>query len=70
MDTIVTEVRYVGLHNHTSELEEQVPQEEVYNDSNGVLLGAGPYMLLYSRRMTKDQIASFPVWPNYLTVCG
>ena len=43
----------------------QVPREDVFNDSSGVLLGAGPYMLLYSREMPNTK---FEEWPDWLTV--
>ncbi len=70
MDTVVTEVGVdVSSDTVPSFTLEQVPPEEVLNDSNGVLLGAGPYMLIYSRRVSPEYIDALLPWPNSYTVC-
>ncbi|KAH9474579.1 putative ubiquitin carboxyl-terminal hydrolase K02C4.3 [Psilocybe cubensis] len=42
----------------------EVPEETVLTDPTGLHLGAGPYMLFYSRHLTHDQLHEPLVWPN------
>ncbi|KAK0236431.1 hypothetical protein EDD85DRAFT_641267 [Armillaria nabsnona] len=45
----------------------EVPEEEVLRDSTGMLLGAGPYMLLYSRSLSKEELEAPVQWPKEST---
>jgi hypothetical protein len=50
----------------------QVSEETVLTDRTGVHLGAGPYMLLYSRALTPDEQTAYESkteWPELLRVC-
>ncbi|KDR77055.1 hypothetical protein GALMADRAFT_155717 [Galerina marginata CBS 339.88] len=42
----------------------EVPEETVLTDPTGLHLGAGPYMLFYSRHLSEDQINEPLVWPS------
>ncbi|KAF5348037.1 hypothetical protein D9758_010059 [Tetrapyrgos nigripes] len=42
----------------------QVSEEEVLGDTKGVALGAGPYMLIYSRSLTPEQLKEPCPWPE------
>jgi len=42
----------------------EVPEETVLTDPTGLHLGAGPYMLLYSRHLSEEQIREPLVWPT------
>ncbi|THV02197.1 hypothetical protein K435DRAFT_775698 [Dendrothele bispora CBS 962.96] len=42
----------------------QVPEDEVLGDTKGVALGAGPYMLFYSRSLTSEQLYEPCPWPE------
>ncbi|KAK0223731.1 hypothetical protein IW262DRAFT_1546771 [Armillaria fumosa] len=45
----------------------EVSEEEVLRDSTGMLLGAGPYMLLYSRSLSKEELEAPVQWPKEST---
>lgn len=45
----------------------QVPEETVFSDPAGLHLGAGPYMLIYSRHIEAENL-SMPQWPRIFTV--
>ncbi|KAK0469256.1 uncharacterized protein EV420DRAFT_1493348 [Desarmillaria tabescens] len=45
----------------------EVPEEDVLRDSTGMLLGAGPYMLLYSRSLSKEELEAPVQWPKEST---
>ncbi|KAK7444509.1 hypothetical protein VKT23_015188 [Stygiomarasmius scandens] len=42
----------------------QVSEDEVLGDTKGVALGAGPYMLIYSRSLTPEQLSEPCPWPD------
>ncbi|KAF9045451.1 hypothetical protein BJ165DRAFT_1477460 [Panaeolus papilionaceus] len=42
----------------------EVPEETVLNDPTGLHLGAGPYLLLYSRHMSDEMLHEPLVWPS------
>ncbi|PPQ90851.1 hypothetical protein CVT25_007386 [Psilocybe cyanescens] len=42
----------------------EVPEETVLTDPTGLHLGAGPYILFYSRHLSEEQIHEPLVWPN------
>lgn len=44
----------------------EVPEETVFSDPTGLHLGAGPYMLIYSRHVEKEDLA-VPQWPRIFT---
>lgn len=48
----------------------QVPEETVLTDPTGIHLGAGPYMLFYSRHMSEEQLREPLVWPTVFSVSG
>ncbi|KAG7451612.1 uncharacterized protein BT62DRAFT_1040190 [Guyanagaster necrorhizus] len=45
----------------------EVPEEDVFRDTTGMLLGAGPYMLLYSRSLSKEELEAPVQWPREST---
>jgi hypothetical protein len=56
-DAIVTEVRPLSwLWWRVAETQSfhQVPEETVLNDSTGLHMGAGPYMIIYSRAIDSE----------------
>jgi len=44
----------------------EVPEETVLSDPTGLHLGAGPYMLIYSRHIESEKL-SMPPWPRIFT---
>ncbi|KAF9531048.1 hypothetical protein CPB83DRAFT_849241 [Crepidotus variabilis] len=42
----------------------QVPEETVFADTTGLHLGAGPYMLIYSRQLSDELLREPLVWPS------
>jgi len=42
----------------------EVPEETVLTDPTGVHLGAGPYLLFYSRHLSDEQLREPLVWPT------
>ncbi|KAJ3504703.1 hypothetical protein NLJ89_g7798 [Agrocybe chaxingu] len=42
----------------------EVPEETVLSDPTGLHMGAGPYMLFYSRHLSDEQLHEPLVWPN------
>ncbi|KAF8902552.1 hypothetical protein CPB84DRAFT_1775662 [Gymnopilus junonius] len=42
----------------------EAPEETVLTDPSGLHLGAGPYMLFYSRHLTDEQLHEPLVWPS------
>jgi len=46
----------------------EVPEETVLTDPTGLHLGAGPYLLLYSRHLTDEQLHEPLVWPTGFSV--
>ncbi|KAF8957517.1 hypothetical protein BDZ97DRAFT_1706876 [Flammula alnicola] len=42
----------------------EVPEETVLTDPTGIHLGAGPYMLFYSRHMSDEHLHEPLVWPS------
>ncbi|KAJ6587377.1 hypothetical protein B0H10DRAFT_2093935, partial [Mycena sp. CBHHK59/15] len=42
----------------------EVPEELVMSDPAGLHLGAGPYMLMYSRRQTEEEMNAPATWPT------
>jgi hypothetical protein len=50
---------------------EQVSEELVLTDTTGLHLGAGPYLLMYSRALSEDELANHEAtsdWPELLLV--
>ncbi|KAJ7100842.1 hypothetical protein B0H15DRAFT_899761 [Mycena belliarum] len=45
----------------------EVPEETVLNDPAGLHLGAGPYMLMYSRRLSEAELSAPVNWPPRFT---
>ena len=46
----------------------EVPEETVLTDPTGLHLGAGPYLLFYSRHLTYDQLREPLIWPTLFSV--
>ena len=46
----------------------EVPEETVLTDPTGVHLGAGPYLLFYSRHLSDEQLCEPLVWPTIFSV--
>jgi hypothetical protein len=46
----------------------QVSEETVLTDPTGFHLGAGPYMLIYSRAVLEEDRGPLP-WPEEVVVC-
>ena len=46
----------------------EVPEETVLADPTGLHLGAGPYMLIYSRQLSEERLREPLVWPSLFTV--
>lgn len=46
----------------------EVPEETVLTDPTGVHLGAGPYLLFYSRHLSDEQLREPLVWPTLFSV--
>ena len=46
----------------------EVPEETVLSDPTGVHLGAGPYLLFYSRHLSDEQLREPLVWPTLFSV--
>ncbi|KIM41364.1 hypothetical protein M413DRAFT_147301 [Hebeloma cylindrosporum] len=42
----------------------EVPEETVLTDPTGLHLGAGPYLLVYSRHLSDEQLHEPLIWPN------
>jgi hypothetical protein len=47
----------------------KVTEEMVLTDPNGLHLGAGPYLLLYSRYLSQERIKLPMPWPPEFLVC-
>ncbi|KAJ7675516.1 hypothetical protein B0H17DRAFT_1334567 [Mycena rosella] len=45
----------------------EVSEDTVLTDPAGLHLGAGPYMLMYSRRQTEEEMRESVQWPAYFT---
>lgn len=48
----------------------QVPEETVLSDPTGLHLGAGPYMLFYSRHLSEEELNMPLTWPKVFMVCS
>ncbi|KAF8062182.1 hypothetical protein FPV67DRAFT_1507444 [Lyophyllum atratum] len=42
----------------------EVPEETVLTDPTGLHLGAGPYLLVYSRHLSEEQMSAQVIWPQ------
>jgi predicted SprT family Zn-dependent metalloprotease len=73
VDNEVTEVRFCSSSCPSCSSFYQASEETVLTDRTGVHLGAGPYMLLYSRALTPDDQTEYESkkieWPELLRVC-
>jgi hypothetical protein len=67
VDTAVTEVVSYIFQHLLSKFTLQVSEDIVLADSSGIHLGAGPYMLMYSRALPTGDGARLP-WPKPLKV--
>lgn len=47
---------------------DEVPEETVLTDPTGIHLGAGPYLLFYSRHLSDEQLREPLVWPTIFSV--
>ncbi|KAJ6537423.1 hypothetical protein DFH09DRAFT_1178175 [Mycena vulgaris] len=45
----------------------EVPEDLVLTDTAGLHLGAGPYMLMYSRRQSEEEMKAPVAWPSVFT---
>lgn len=45
----------------------EVPEETVLTDPTGLHLSAGPYLLLYSKHLSEDELHAPVVWPKIFT---
>lgn len=56
LDAVVTEVRLLSWPGGGSRTQSfrQVPEETVLNDTTGLHMGAGPYMLIYSKAVDPE----------------